>query len=160
MQNKILVLLLLLTTNSFAHEGHHPAPHTQEQKKIDAPLKTQEVYANIQEGYNKNIRPIFDQKCAACHAKGAELPWYASVPVVGWVINSDIKNAQKHLEISKGFPFNGHGTPKEDLKAIQEEVADADMPTPLYTVFHWEKRLTPEEQKIIVEWAEKSQKEL
>jgi hypothetical protein len=83
-------------------------------KIAESPPDLKQIYADIDKSYNSTVEPIFINKCAPCHSLQVESPWYAKIPIVHWVVESDRTEAQKHLEISKGFPFEGHGTPKED----------------------------------------------
>lgn len=158
---KTSILFFMISSSTlFAHEGHHHAPHDSEHKIEQAPSSVQLVYKNIQNDYQKEIKPIFDQKCASCHSVDSILPWYGTIAPVSWIIKSDRVEAQKHLEISKGFPFAGHGTPLEDLTAIKEEVVKDEMPTFLYRFFHPSHVLTVDEKNIIIKWVDKSQTEI
>lgn len=152
----LITIALLANTSVFAHEGHHHGTHTQEAKEKDSEPTVQKTYAEIQVEYLKSVKPIFDAKCAACHSTDVAAPWYAKVPLVGWIIESDRSEAKEHLEISKGFPFAGHGTPKEDLDAIEKVVSENDMPTFLYKLFHPSSKLTGEEKEALAKWAKSS----
>lgn len=153
----LTVLGVLLSLNGFAHEGHHHGTHSTEAKESDANPDIQAIYKNIQADYVKKIKPTFDRKCAACHSQEIAAPWYASIPLAGRIVESDRSEAKEHLEISKGFPFAGHGTPEEDLKAIKDVVTKGEMPTLLYRIFHPSSRLTDQEKAAILEWIERSE---
>lgn len=151
------VLTLAPSSASHAHEGHHHGGHSTQAKASDAKPDLLSAYGLIQTDYAKNIKPIFDQKCAACHSLESPAPWYAAVPLAGWLVQSDRSEAKEHLEISKGFPFAGHGTPEEDLTAIKEEVEKGEMPTFLYRMVHPSSRLTPQEKQAVISWVNSSQ---
>ena len=74
------------------------------------------------------MKPIFQKKCLACHGTGNTLPWYASIPGPKQLIQNDIKEAKKHMDMSQDFPFLGHGTPKDDLKALKKTIKKETMP--------------------------------
>lgn len=160
MKREAFIALLLFGFATYAHEGHHHGAHTQEQKVSEASPSIDAVYAQIQGDYLRSIKPIFDQKCAACHSRDVAAPWYASVPLVGHLVESDRSEAKEHLEIAKGFPFAGHGTPKEDLDAIKESVEKDAMPTTLYRLMHPSSRLTKSEKESILEWVKVSQEKI
>ena len=158
---KIAILCsVIFSLNVFSHEGHHHAPHSSEQKKSEATIDVQLVYKKIQADFLQKIKPIFNQKCAVCHSSEAIAPWYASIFIAGGLITSDMAKAREHLEISKGFPFTGQGTPAEDLHAIKEVVVKDLMPTQLYLFFHSDKRLSNEEKGVILDWVNNSEKDL
>jgi hypothetical protein len=145
-----------LSSRAFSHEGHHHGSHTQEAKAGQHEPSVQNIYDQIQENYLKDVKPIFVQKCAACHSSTNLAPWYEKVPIVGHIVESDRTEAKEHIEISKGFPFAGHGTNEEDLKAIEDSIKDSSMPPTLYKVFHPSSRLTDEEKKLILTWIQES----
>jgi hypothetical protein len=153
-------IILFLSGFLWAHEGHHPPPHTQEAKTNPTNIAQTQIFTQIQSAYLQNVKPIFDQKCAACHSSDVASPWYAKIPIVHWIVESDRSEAKEHLETSKGFPFAGHGTIKEDLDAIADEVKDSEMPPLLYKIFHPSSRLTENEKQIILKWIDDSQKQL
>lgn len=152
MKQIILLCLTIFTLPLFAHQGHHHAPHTSVQKISDATPDINALYKNINSAYLLNIKPIFDHKCAACHSNAFAAPWYANIPLVGYKIKADMTEAKVHLEVSNGFPFNGHGTPIEDLEAIKDDIEKEKMPPSLYVFFHSEKKLTIDEKTKILEW--------
>lgn len=151
-----LLLIGLVAVRVFAHEGHHGGSRSQAAKEQAAPPSLQSVYQNIAQSYTQQVQGIFAAKCADCHSAKAEAPWYASLPLVGHLIEKDRREAKKHLEISNGFPFAGHGTPDEDLAAIQESVLQNTMPTKLYRFVHPSRALTETEKTAILAWVRDS----
>ncbi len=45
---KLMLIILSLGLISLAHEGHHQGPHSADEKKMDATISTQMVYADIE----------------------------------------------------------------------------------------------------------------
>ena len=72
------------------------------------------------------------------------------------MMNHDIEEAKEHMDMTKGFPFAGHGTPKEDLEALKETVKLSSMPPWQYKLMHWDSGLTSEEKKIVNQWINES----
>jgi mono/diheme cytochrome c family protein len=153
-----ILLSLIMTTKSNAHGKHPRDPlkyaelSTPEAKAQLATDPVQAAYGAIQEDYVRKIQPIFEKKCADCHSATAIPPWYAKIPIVSWIINSDRSEGQEHLEISKGFPFGGHGNVSEDLDSIKEEIEEGEMPTFLYKLVHPQSRITDAEKAAILDW--------
>lgn len=156
---KYLVLFLIIGTYAFAHEGHHHGSHTHEAKDHSQPA-VRGLYDQIQANYLKSVKPIFDQKCAACHSLNSPAPWYVQIPGIGYIVESDRTEAKEHLEISKGFPFAGHGTNDEDLDAIEKSMNKSEMPPTLYKAFHPTSKITEQEKIVILDWIKNSKNTL
>jgi hypothetical protein len=72
------------------------------------------------------------------------------------MMNHDMEEAKEHLDMTKGFPFAGHGTPKKDLEALKETVKEDSMPPWQYKLMHWDSVLTSGEKKIVNQWINES----
>ena len=156
----ILFFVILLTAASrdaFAHKNH---PHIHDKKVVEPPTgaKVEARFEPINESYQKDVKPIFVRSCFNCHSQSPELPWYHVLPVAKGLIEDDMKEAKEHLDFSRGFPFQGHGAPKEDLEAIADAVRDNSMPPFRYRFMHWHSSLSPDEKAAVLAWVEKSLK--
>jgi hypothetical protein len=138
---------LFLMTLAFAHEGHHDAPA----EPVDE--ETAETLKEIGDDYEASIKPIFQRACYDCHSSTTNYPWYYKVPGVKQLIDGDIKEAREHIDMSNGFPFQGHGTPVEDLEAIIDTIKEGDMPPLKYKVMHPSSKLTDAEKTLVKDWA-------
>jgi hypothetical protein len=148
--------LIFFPMIAFAHEGHHHGAHSQEAKKDDSKAELKLAFEQIQADYISHVQSIFDTKCAACHSSAVMSPWYSSIPGVHQIVEHDRSEAKEHLEISKGFPFAGHGEPIEDLDAIKDAANKGTMPTWLYSLMHPSAKLTVDEKAKIIAWVDKS----
>ncbi|MFH2132949.1 MAG: heme-binding domain-containing protein, partial [bacterium] len=110
----------------------------------------------VNEAYQARVKGIFREKCMDCHGVPEAYPWYYKVPGIRQIIDDDIREAQKHLDMSDDFPFGGHGTPLSDLKALKAAMEDDTMPPFLYWMIHPDSRLDDEETDIILLWIEQS----
>lgn len=146
------LLLMILSVVALAHEGHNLEGAKDQKSKLAEVLMT-EIYGEIDSSYSRSVRPIFQRSCFACHSASVSAPWYAEIPIAKQLITSDMTEAKEHLELSQGFPFGGHGSPAEDLEAIQKSVQDGTMPTKLYRLMHPSSKLSDEEKKQVIEWA-------
>src|SRR3989338_5754589 len=61
--------------------------------------------ARIRILYNTLARPIIEKKCFDCHSSQTKYPAYYKLPLVKWLIDSDISEAKEHLDFEKPFPF-------------------------------------------------------
>lgn len=112
----------------------------------------------IKQEYLRNLKPIFEQKCLMCHAdsSGQTHPLYVVVPPVSWLVAKDLREAKKHMDMTSDFPFQGHGSPKDDLKAIGKVIENGSMPPLKYKFLHWQSGLTAQEKKTVLEWVQNS----
>jgi hypothetical protein len=67
------------------------------------------------------------------------------------MLDSDIREAKHHLDLSDGYPFKSHATPIEDLDAIAESVQKGTMPPLFYRIMHRSDAMTHEEKKAVLE---------
>ena len=132
--------------------GHGEAPHAPAGQSAPAPADAA-VLNGINNRYLRDVKPVFKRVCFDCHSEQIRYPAYYVIPGVRQLIDHDIREARKHIDMNADFPFKGHGTPLKDLKAIQKEMEEGDMPPLLYEIAHWKERLTPEEKQIIIRWA-------
>jgi hypothetical protein len=114
----------------------------------------------VNERYLKNVKPIFVKSCFDCHSNQTRYPWYHSLPLIKQLLDEDTATGKKHLEMSDDFPFEGHGSTEEDLKAIDGSIVKGSMPPFKYLIMHPSSRLTIEEEKTIREWVRESLKTL
>lgn len=144
----ISLSLLLLAWTSSAHEGEkHPTENVEALQAINA-------------SYLATIKPIFRRACFDCHSIQTHYPWYYNIPGIKQWIDSDIKEARKHLDMTNDFPFRGHGSPRKDFEAIRKTIQKNSMPPFRYTMMHWDARLTESEKEIVLKWIDENQQKL
>lgn len=136
---------LLLPFVSSAHQGKH-------QSESQSKLAEENKLTEINELYVERIKPIFEKKCFDCHSNETTYPWYYKLPGAKQLIDSDVEEAKKHLDMSKDFPFLGHGSPQEDLDAIEKVAKENSMPPFRYSIVNWDKGLNQDDRKMIREW--------
>ncbi len=161
-----LGFLLLIDLNpgtAYAHKGHthaKPASVLKDEKEPvkEAGIEADAVLRTIGASYGSSIETIFRRTCFDCHSSETHYPWYSKMPFVKSVIEGDIEEAKKHLDMSEGFPFKGHGSVPEDLTAIEEAVREGSMPPLRYRVLHPESSLTGVERERVKNWVEESLK--
>lgn len=155
---KILAFLLIslfLRDVVVAHEGEKHNDSSSDVEKSEN-MNMENQYRKINNLYTKQVKPIFQKSCYNCHSMQVEYPWYYVLPGVKQLIDSDIHEARKHLVFTGNFPFEGHGSPQEDLKAIGRVISNDTMPPLRYQVMHWESFLNSSEKKQILTWIKKA----
>lgn len=121
---------------------------------MDDMMKDQLTFIN--RDYQADIKSIFKQKCFDCHGTPDEYPWYYIVPGVKQIMDYDIREAKKHLEMSEDFPFGGHGDPVSDLKSLKKAVEKDSMPPFRYWIVQPSSRLSDHEKEVIFSWIDQS----
>lgn len=97
---------------------------------------------------------IISRACFDCHSNHTHYPWYAEFQPTAWYLQNHVINGKKKLNFSEF----GSYTPKKaahKMEDVIEEVKKGEMPLKSYRLIHRESRLTDEEQRIVVKWAEK-----
>ncbi len=142
-------LLLVLSGVALGHGSHK---HTEKSQEKNESLKLMAINS----AYLETVKPIFTKKCFDCHSDQTTFPWYYKIPGVKQLIDEDVSEAKEHLDLSKDFPFAGHGTPEKDLEEINKVILKKKMPPWRYWIIHWESQLTEEERRLVSEWTTQS----
>ena len=114
---------------------------------------------NVKHPVPPRVQLLLQHACYDCHSNHTHYPWYASVQPVAWWLTKHVNDGKRHLDFSE---FGAY-TPKRaasKLSDLVNEVEEHSMPLKSYTWMHPEARLTPEEIKLITDWADGLQDEL
>lgn len=100
-----------------------------------------------------DVQQMLTVACNDCHSNATRYPWYAEIQPVAWWLNDHITEGRKHLNFSE---FGSYRLTRQHhkLEEIGEMVSSGEMPLPSYTLAHWDARLTDEQRKRLVGWAE------
>jgi uncharacterized membrane protein len=151
---RLAPVFLLMVSIAFAHQGKDHS------KKPPAKNEKQRL-EKINQAYLASVRPIFEAKCFDCHSDKTRYPFYYRVPGARQLIDRDISQSKRHIDMSRDFPFvGGHGSPAGDLQEIEEVLTDGSMPPWRYRILHRGSKVTDEEKKTILEWIKSSLQEL
>lgn len=150
----IVISILSLVATLHAHENR---PHHDGVAEVKADEENgNEKLQNINIEYLRDIKPIFQKSCVDCHGSTTRYPWYSKLPFAKQVIEKDVRESKEHLDLSNDFPFGGHGTPTEDLVAIDKSVEEGTMPPFRYWILHPSSKLNTRDKAKIKAWVEKS----
>ena len=122
---------------------------------IPGAMTIDSAYTAIETGFMK-LEPIFERACYNCHSDRTKYPWYHKLPIIKGLIDGDIKDARKMLDMSKDFPFSGPLSPVDGLKEINLVLEKNDMPPLDYRMLHWNAKPSDEEKKAIYDWIDSS----
>ena len=88
-----------------------------------------------------SAKAVLLAKCADCHSSETRWPIYSRIAPGSWLIERDIVDARKHLDLSQW-----HNTPPETkqvwMAKIVQEAKSGDMPPLQYLVLHWNAKLS------------------
>lgn len=100
-----------------------------------------------------DVHQLLVAACYDCHSNHTGYPWYADVQPAGWWLAHHVTEGRRALNFSE---FGGYAPRRaaRKLDAIANEVNDGGMPLWSYTWMHPAARLSPEQRKIIVDWAQ------
>lgn len=153
------LLLILAVVPAWPHGGEkHSGKEKEEKAALEETRK--KALEMIGTAYEKDVRPIFRVSCFNCHSDSTRYPWYQKIPGIRGMIDGDIEVARMHLDMSKGFPFDGHGSPEADLEAIRKVVEKGRMPPWNYRLMHWGSGLSKDERKTVMDWIDESLRKL
>jgi len=136
-----LLLLLVLVAMQFYRPKQNLAQgnHTQEFLAQTNPSST--------------VKALLVQNCYDCHSNNTEYPWYNNVAPISYWIADHIKDGKKHLNFSDWEHYSAKKAAHK-LEETIEMVTDKSMPLKEYTWTHETARLSDEQRKAIVEWAQ------
>ncbi len=129
----------------------HPFPH-EASDRAGAPLLPG---ADIP----PSVADVFAHACVNCHSEKTQWPWYSRVAPVSWLVESDVKHAREHLNLSRW-----DGLQEVDqrmlLTAIATVIENHEMPPHRYVVFHPEAKLSAEDSVRVIEWTRAERRRL
>ncbi|MDX1314936.1 MAG: heme-binding domain-containing protein, partial [Eudoraea sp.] len=90
-----------------------------------------------------------------CHSNHTVYPWYNNIAPVSYWMADHVDHGKGDLNFSDWATYSGK---KKDhkLEEVVEVMEDEVMPLKEYTWTHEEARLSKEQRKAIIEWAEKT----
>lgn len=106
-----------------------------------------------------DVQAILNKACMDCHSNNTNYPWYSNVQPVAWWLDGHIVDGKKHLNFDSFLVY----TPKRQdhkMEEVIEMVEDNHMPLNSYTWIHTDAKLTEEEKKKLISWAESVRQEI
>lgn len=103
--------------------------------------------ARARTAFARDIAPIIDEKCDACHGRGAS--WLQET-----LFNGTIRSAKRDWDVSDGYPFGGDyaADPVLQLSMLEVAVANRSMPPRAYVATRPQQRLSDDEVRRVLRW--------
>ena len=89
-----------------------------------------------------DAKALLVNKCADCHSSETRWPVYARVAPGSWLIERDIVEARKHMDLSR-WELLSMERQQVLLAKISHEAKSGDMPPLQYVALHWGAKLSP-----------------
>lgn len=104
------------------------------------------------------VLAVLRRSCYDCHSHEVRWPWYSYLAPVSWLVASDVAEAREHLDFSTWNRYSAEE--REDLREDTfDQVAEGEMPLPLYLRLHPEARVSGAELALLRAWAGKAEAE-
>jgi len=100
-----------------------------------------------------DVQEIFQTSCYDCHSNNTNYPWYSYLQPVRTLMEWDIKNGKKNLNLSE---FGNYSKRKQEnkLKSVNKMIVKGEMPLPIYTLMHRDAILTADQKETISNWVD------
>ena len=102
----------------------------------------------------ENVMSILKTSCYDCHSNYTKYPWYDHITPVNWWVYGHIKEGKMELNFNE-FAVYSREKQLKKLKEIAETVEEGEMPLPSYLITHGDAKLSAEQKKLIIDWAQK-----
>lgn len=93
--------------------------------------------------------------CMECHAADAPVPFYGKLPLIGPVVQADIKEGTHYLDLTAMVEAleNGGEVTETDLAKVENTALSGSMPPAKFYMAHWGTKLSGDERGVILKWA-------
>lgn len=96
------------------------------------------------------VKTILKRSCYDCHSNEVNWPWYGYVAPVSWLVAYDVREGRAELNFSEWNRYAGDAEMKEE---IAEEIAQGEMPLPVYLITHRNASVSAQELATLRHWA-------
>lgn len=103
---------------------------------------------------------IRNNGCMECHSATANVPFYGKLPIIGPVVQADMKEGTHYLDLTAMLTAldNGKLVSEVDLAKVENTALSGSMPPAKYYTMHWGTNLNDDEKAVIISWAKETRK--
>ena len=96
--------------------------------------------------------------CLACHASDAEKPFYSNFPVAGKLVQQDMRNGLRYIDLGKVCQELEAGKPVSEvnLAKIEQSMINESMPLTKYKMIHWGTSYNDAEKDVLTRWVKET----
>jgi hypothetical protein len=103
------------------------------------------------------VAAFVTKSCGDCHSTGATLPWYSKIPPASWMIEHDVRRAQRAMNLREWTGYS-RGKASGLLAAACADLQSRRMPLPQYLWMHPDARPKPDEIQAFCEWTQSARR--
>ena len=98
-----------------------------------------------------NVAAILKVSCYDCHSNNTSYPWYSELQPGAYFMAQHIKEGKEELNFDE---FNDYSKrrKKAKIKSIISQIEKDQMPLKSYLLLHHDADLTPEQQKVLMQF--------
>lgn len=98
-----------------------------------------------------NVAAILKVSCYDCHSNNTRYPWYSELQPGAWFMARHITKGKEELNFDE---FNNYSKrrKKAKIKSIISQIEKDQMPLKSYLLLHHDADLTPEQQKVLMQF--------
>lgn len=98
--------------------------------------------------------------CLECHAADAPVPFYGKLPLIGPVVQADMKEGTHYVDLTAMVEAleNGRPVTETDLAKVENTALSGSMPPAKFYMAHWGTKLNSDEKAVILGWAKSERK--
>jgi len=101
----------------------------------------------------ENVNKILARSCNDCHSNETVYPWYSNISPFSWLLAEHIEEGRRELNVSVWTTYSAKKK-RHKLEEVCEQVTSDAMPHSQYLWIHRDALLSPEDKKILCDWAE------
>lgn len=100
----------------------------------------------------KDVKLILEYACFDCHSNITKYPWYHTITPLNYWFENHIIDGKNHFNVSN---WQGNSIKQKDHKfeELIELIEEKEMPLNSYTWMHEEAKLSDEQIKAVINWA-------
>ena len=100
-----------------------------------------------------HVQPILDRSCSDCHSYRTRYPWYSRITPVSWWLKDHIDEGRDEFNLSE---FGAYSPKKaaHKMEEVHEMVKKDEMPLREYLWGHPGAKLSSDDKKVLIEWAD------
>lgn len=100
-----------------------------------------------------DVRALVRRSCFDCHSNETVWPWYSAITPANFLVAGDVTAGRKRLNFSDWQSYKAIRR-QGLLERISDQVFFGQMPLPQYLYLHPEAKLSDEEVRILIDWAD------
>ncbi|MDR2051399.1 MAG: cytochrome-c peroxidase [Deltaproteobacteria bacterium] len=107
------------------------------------------------------VADMVRDKCMACHSRGYDLPFYASIPGIKQIIETDYRDGLRAMDLSEEFGEQviNAAVNEATLAKMEWVTLNETMPPAKFTAIHWSARVSAKERENILDWVKAARAE-